>query len=90
MLAYIIAVILVAAGVYQLSPLKQLGLRECRSPLGFLLAIGARAAGAPGPGPVTRRCTVSDAARAHAVLVAAGAMGLPWVLLITAVVAAES
>src|SRR3989449_4016251 len=34
-LAYAIAVVLVAAGVYQLSPLKQVCLRVCRSPLGF-------------------------------------------------------
>ena len=32
-----VSVVLVAAGVYQLSPLKQVCLRACRSPLGFLL-----------------------------------------------------
>ena len=35
--AYAVAVTLLAAGVFQLSPLKQVCLRACRSPLGFLL-----------------------------------------------------
>src|SRR3989475_10730669 len=89
-LAYTIAAVLVVAGIFQLSPLKQVCLRHCRSPLGFLLGHwrgGLRGGLAMG--------------RAHAlyclgccwalmvVLVAAGAMGLPWVLLIAAVVAAE-
>jgi predicted metal-binding membrane protein len=89
-LGYGIAVILLAAGAFQLSPLKQVCLRACRSPLAFLL--GHWRAG--------RRGSLS-LGWAHAmyclgccwalmlVLVAAGAMGLGWVLLITAVVAAE-
>jgi predicted metal-binding membrane protein len=89
-LAYAIAVVLVAAGVYQLSPLKQVCLRVCRSPLGFLLGHWR-----------TGRRGILALGWSHAlyclgccwalmlVLVAAGAMGLPWVLLITAVVAAE-
>src|SRR5204863_3197 len=36
-LAYAIAGVLVVAGFFQLSPLKQVCLRHCRSPLGFLL-----------------------------------------------------
>ena len=36
----IAAVVLVVAGVYQLSPLKQVCLRHCRSPLGQLLRYG--------------------------------------------------
>src|SRR5438093_3772400 len=36
-LAYIVAGLLLAAGLFQLSPLKQLCLRACRSPVGFLL-----------------------------------------------------
>src|SRR4029077_7639771 len=36
-LGYGIAVILLAAGAFQLSPLKRVCLRECRSPLAFLL-----------------------------------------------------
>src|SRR5439155_1269632 len=35
-LAYVVAGVLVSAGIFQLSPLKQVCLRHCRSPLGFL------------------------------------------------------
>src|SRR5258708_22338815 len=44
--AYAIAAILLAAGAFQLSPLKQVCLRACRSPLAFLL--GHWRAGRPG------------------------------------------
>ncbi len=37
LLPYGVALVLIAAGAYQLSPLKQVCLRACRSPLGFLL-----------------------------------------------------
>jgi predicted metal-binding membrane protein len=85
-----IAGMLVAAGLFQLSSLKQVCLRNCRSPFGFLLGhwrSGWR-------GGLTM-------AWAHAVyclgccwglmvvLVVAGAMGLAWVLVIAAVVAGE-
>jgi predicted metal-binding membrane protein len=89
-LAYGVALVLVAAGIFQFTPLKRMCLRNCRSPLGFLLAHWR-----PGwRGSLTLGL-------AHAVyclgccwalmlvLVAAGAMGLPWVLLIAAIVAAE-
>jgi predicted metal-binding membrane protein len=89
-LPYALAVVLVGAGVYQLTPLKGACLRVCRSPLGFLLAR-------------TRTCYRGTLRLAleHAgycvaccwalmvVLVAAGAMSLQWVLLIAAVVAIE-
>lgn len=87
---YGVALVLVVAGVYQLSPLKQVCLRACRSPLGFLL-------GRWRPG---RRGSLA-LAWGHAiyclgccwalmvVLVVAGAMGLPWVLLIAALVTVE-
>ena len=89
-LAYAIAVVLVAAGVYQLSPLKQVCLRACRSPLGFLL--GHWRAGRRGSlalGWSHALYCLGCCWALMLVLVAAGAMGLPWVLLITAVVAAE-
>jgi predicted metal-binding membrane protein len=89
-LAYAIAVILVAAGAYQLSPLKQVCLRVCRSPLGFLL--GHWRAGRRGSlalGWSHALYCLGCCWALMLVLVAAGAMGLPWVLLITAVVAAE-
>jgi predicted metal-binding membrane protein len=88
--AYGVAAILVAAGLFQLSPLKQACLRECRSPLAFLLGhwrAGLRGSLALGwsHGLYCLGCCWA----LMVVLVAAGAMGLAWVLLITAVVAAE-
>jgi predicted metal-binding membrane protein len=88
--AYGVAAILLAAGVFQLSPLKQVCLRVCRSPLGFLLGHwraglrGSLALGWSHAMYCLGCCWVL-----MVVLVAAGAMGLAWVLLITAVVAAE-
>lgn len=88
--AYGIAAVLVVAGIFQLSPLKQVCLRRCRSPLGFLLGHWR---------PGWRGTLVLGWSHAlyclgccwalMVVLVAAGAMGLVWVLLVAAVVAAE-
>jgi predicted metal-binding membrane protein len=88
--AYGIALILLAAGAYQLSPLKRACLRACRSPLGFLL--GRWRAGRLGGlalGWYHAAYCLGCCWALMLVLVGAGAMGLPWVLLITAVVAAE-
>jgi predicted metal-binding membrane protein len=88
--AYGIAIILLAAGAFQLSPLKQACLRACRSPLGFLL--GHWRAGRRGSlalGWSHAMYCLGCCWALMLVLVAAGAMGLRWVLLITAVVAAE-
>ena len=88
--AYGVAAILLAAGVFQLSPLKQVCLRACRSPLGFLL--GHWRAGLRGSlalGWSHAMYCLGCCWALMVVLVAAGAMGLAWVLLITAVVAAE-
>lgn len=88
--AYGVALILLAAGAFQLSPLKQACLRACRSPFGFLL--GHWRAGRRGSLALGWSHAVYCVGCCWAlmlVLVAAGAMGLPWVLLITAVVAAE-
>ena len=88
--AYAIAAVLLAAGAFQLSPLKQVCLRACRSPLGFLL--GHWRAGRRGSLALGWSHAVYCLGCCWAlmlVLVAAGAMGLRWVLLITAVVAAE-
>lgn len=89
-LAYGVALVLIAAGAYQLSPLKQVCLRACRSPLGFLLGhwrAGVRGSLALGWAHATYCLGCCWALMG--VLVVAGAMGLPWVLLIAAVVAAE-
>jgi predicted metal-binding membrane protein len=89
-LAYGIAAVLVVAGLFQLSPLKQVCLRHCRSPLGFLLGHwrdGWRGGLAMG-GAHALYC-LGCCWALMIVLVVAGAMGLMWVLLIAAVVAAE-
>jgi predicted metal-binding membrane protein len=88
--AYGIAGVLVAAGVYQLSPLKHACLRACRSPIGFLLGRWrpGRAGGLVLAWRHAAYC-VGCCWALMVVLVAAGAMGLPWVLLIAALVTAE-
>ncbi len=89
-LAYAIAAVLVVAGLFQLSPLKQVCLRHCRSPLGFLLGHwreGWRGGLAMG-GAHALYC-LGCCWALMIVLVVAGAMGLIWVLLIAAVVAGE-
>jgi predicted metal-binding membrane protein len=89
-LAYVIAAVLVVAGAYQWTPLKRVCLRHCRSPVGFLLGHwrpGLRGALAMG-GAHAWYC-VGCCWALMGVLVVAGAMGLPWVLLIACIVAAE-
>jgi predicted metal-binding membrane protein len=89
-LAYVTAAVLVAAGIYQASPLKSVCLRHCRSPLGFLLGrwrAGWRGGVAMG-GEHALYC-LGCCWALMVVLVVAGAMGLPWVLAIAALVAAE-
>jgi predicted metal-binding membrane protein len=89
-LSWAVAGVLVVAGLFQLSPLKQVCLRHCRSPLGFLLGhwrAGWRGALAMG-GAHALYC-LGCCWALMVVLVAAGAMGLPWVLLIACAVAAE-
>jgi predicted metal-binding membrane protein len=88
--AYVVALVLLTAGGFQLSSLKQRCLRACRSPLGFLL--GHWRAGLQGSlalGWSHAMYCLGCCWALMAVLVAAGAMGLAWVLLIAAVVAAE-
>src|SRR4029453_14291236 len=82
--------VLVTAGIYQLSPLKQVCLRHCRSPIGFFMGHwrggwrGALALGGDHGASSLGCCWPLLIVR-----VVAGAMGLPWVLLIASVVAAE-
>jgi predicted metal-binding membrane protein len=88
--AYGVAVVLAAAGIFQLSPLKRVCLRRCRSPLGFLLGrwrAGWRGSLALGWSHALHCLGCCWALMV--VLVTAGAMGLAWVLLVAAVVAAE-
>jgi predicted metal-binding membrane protein len=82
--------VLVVAGIFQLSPLKQVCLRHCRSSIGFLLGHwrpGWR--GSLALGWAHAVYCLGCCWALMVVLVVAGAMGLPWVLLIAAAVAAE-
>jgi predicted metal-binding membrane protein len=89
-LAYVAAATLVAAGAFQLSPWKQVCLRHCRSPLGFLLGHWrAGWSGGLAMGGAHACYCLGCCWALMGVLVVAGAMGLPWVLLIACVVAAE-
>lgn len=87
---YAVAAVLVAAGAYQLSPVKLACLRACRGPLQFLAQRWR-------PG-VTGTLRVGAEHAAYClgccwalmiVLVAAGAMGLAWTLLVAALVFME-
>jgi predicted metal-binding membrane protein len=85
-----LALVLVAAGVYQFTALKRVCLRHCQSPLSFLMAHWRSGYGGTlGLGLAHARYCVGCCWGLMAVLVAAGAMGLQWVLLIAAVVFAE-
>lgn len=87
---YGVAAVLATAGAYQLTPLKDYCLRQCRSPLDFLVqrwrggAVGAWRLGVE-HGLYCLGCCWG----LMAVLVAAGAMGLAWVTLIALLVFAE-
>jgi predicted metal-binding membrane protein len=88
--AYGVAVVLVVSGLFQVSPLKLVCLRHCQSPLGFLL--GHWRAGWRGGLALGWSHAVYCLGCCWAlmlVLVAAGSMGLIWVLLVAATVAAE-
>src|SRR5215472_4866827 len=87
---YGVAAVLLIAGSYQFTPLKRACLRACQSPLAFLLRHWQ-------PGPVgALRMGVKHGIYCcsccwglMAVLVAAGAMGLAWVVLVALAVFAE-
>jgi predicted metal-binding membrane protein len=89
-LAYVVAGVLIVAGIFQLSPLKQVCLRHCRSPLGFLFGHWREGwQGGMAMGRAHALYCLGCCWALMVVLVVAGAMGLPWVLLIAAVIAAE-
>jgi predicted metal-binding membrane protein len=89
-LPYALAAVLAAAGVYQFTAIKQTCLKNCQTPFTFIMTRWR-------PGlAATLRLGLSHAAYCvgccwglMAVLVAAGAMSLPWVLLIAAIVFVE-
>jgi predicted metal-binding membrane protein len=81
---------IVAAGLYQLSPLKRVCLRHCRSPLHFLIGrwrpgrLGALRMGAE-HGAYCAGCCVG----LMLVLFAVGVMSIFWMLIVAAVIFAE-
>jgi predicted metal-binding membrane protein len=84
------AAVLIAAGLYQLSPFKQACLSKCRSPVDFLVKHwrpGFRGAFRLGAhhGAYCLGCCIA----LMAILVVAGGMGLVWVVAIALVVAVE-
>lgn len=87
---YVIAGSLVAAGAYQLSAAKHACLRQCESPMNFLMRRWRSGYAA------TLRLAAAHAAYCigccwalMVILVVAGAMSLPWVLAIALIVFAE-
>ena len=88
---YAVAGTLLAAGAYQFTPLKRMCLANCRNPLNFLSRTwGPGLAGAAPIGFAHAAHCFGCCALLMVVLVAAGAMGLAWVLLIAAAVAREA
>lgn len=87
---YLVAGVLAAAGAYQLTAAKRACLRHCESPLGFLMRrwrsgyVATLRLAAEHAGYCVGCCW-----GLMAILVAAGAMSLPWVVAITVVVFAE-
>ena len=81
--------VLVAAGLYQLTPLKRVCLDHCRSPFAFVTALAGRTAGALRMGVGHGAYCLGCCWALFAVLVAAGVMSLAWMLLLTLVVFAE-
>ncbi len=85
-----LGVVLIGAGLYQLTPLKRLCLDHCRSPLAFVMThwrdgrLGALRMGLSHGAYCLGCCWAL-----FAVLVAAGVMSLAWMLLLTLVVFAE-
>ncbi len=82
--------VLILAGLYQFTPLKHACLRQCQSPVGFLLGHWRTGRlGAVRMGVVHGFYCVGCCWALFAVLVATGVMSLAWMLLLTLVVFAE-
>jgi predicted metal-binding membrane protein len=84
------AVLLLIAGIFQFSPLKQTCLRACRSPLGFLLSDWQDGlAGAWRMGARHGRYCLGCCWAMMMLLFVGGAMNLPWIVALAALVAIE-
>lgn len=85
-------VVLVAAAIYQLSPLKQVCLRHCRSPLSFFMEHGTnlhRPSGAVVAGTRHGLFCLGCCWMLMAVLVAFGTMQLAWMIGLAALILLE-
>jgi predicted metal-binding membrane protein len=81
---------LLAAGLYQLTPLKRVCLAHCRTPLGFVMTHWRDGyGGALRMGVVHGAYCLGCCWALFAVLVATGVMSLAWMVLLTLVVFAE-
>jgi len=87
---YVAGTAVAAAGLYELTPLKRVCLRHCRSPLSFLLG-GWRQGfgGAVRMGSVHGMYCVGCCSGLMLILFAVGVMSLFWMILIASVVFAE-
>jgi predicted metal-binding membrane protein len=82
----------VAAGIWQVSPLKQLCLRHCRSPMSLFLRHGGdleRRLGATRTGAWHGLFCVGCCWAMFALLVAIGTMNIAWMLALTALIVVE-
>jgi predicted metal-binding membrane protein len=85
-----VGIILIAAGIYQLTAFKHACLRKCKSPLQFLTEHWRSGYGATFQLGIKHALyCLGCCAALMAILVAAGAMNLIWVLIIAIVVFAE-
>ncbi len=83
---------IVTAGIWQLTPLKQLCLRHCRSPMSFFLRYGGRIErprGAVRMGASHGLFCVGCCWAMFAMLVAVGTMNIAWMLGLTVLIALE-
>ena len=82
----------IAAGVWQLTPLKELCLRHCRAPMSFFLRYGRRIErpiGAARMGASHGLFCVGCCWALFALLVALGTMNIGWMLALTALIVIE-
>jgi len=82
--------LLIAAGLYQFTPYKELCLNKCRTPLGFLLGEWRPgAAGAFAMGLLHGAYCVGCCALLMVLLFVLGVMNLTWILVLTLIVVME-
>ncbi|MHB1090257.1 MAG: DUF2182 domain-containing protein [Ilumatobacteraceae bacterium] len=82
----------VAAGVWQLTPLKKMCLKNCRSPMSFFLRYGGqikRPLGASRMGATHGLFCVGCCWAMFVVLVAVGTMNIGWMLILAALIVTE-